>query len=43
MKISDFIEIKITLISLEKGVKHNTETIRKFVISILSNRYSGDC
>lgn len=43
MKISDFIEIKITLISLKKGVKHNTETIRKFAIFRLSNRYSGDC
>jgi hypothetical protein len=28
MKISDFIERKITLILLEKDVKHNTVTIR---------------
>ena len=43
MKISDFIERKITLISFEKGVKHNTETIREFVIFRLSNRYSLVC
>jgi len=28
MKISDFIERKITLLLLEKDVKHNTVTIR---------------
>lgn len=40
MKISDFIEKKITLILLEKGVKHNTETIRKSITFRLPNRYN---
>ena len=43
MKISDFIERKITLILLKKGVKHNTETIHKSIIPRLSNRYNKIC
>lgn len=40
MKLGDFIERKITIILLKKGVKHNTETIRKLITFRLSKKYN---